>query len=294
MTRSAPSQGRFASGLSSLIGPYAALVCDIWGVVHDGLHVFPEAAECLARTRAGGRPVLLLSNSPRPSDGVLAQLDALGLDRGAYDGVVTSGDATRAAIASGRFGRHFYFLGPDRDRPLLDGVPLEEVALDSADFLLVTGLLDDETETPRDYAPLLGQALERGLPLICANPDIVVHRGDTRLWCAGALAGLYAEMGGTAHLFGKPHSPIYELCRERLSALLGRPVPSREVLAVGDGIETDILGSERAGMDAVLIASGIHRDALLDADKRLLPDALNEACARAGAHPIAVLPVLRW
>jgi HAD superfamily hydrolase (TIGR01459 family) len=284
-----------AGGLSPLLPRYGAVICDIWGVVHDGLAVFPEAADCLKRVRASGRPVVLVSNSPRRSDGVIRQLGQLGLDPDTYDAVVTSGDATRAAIAEGRFGRRYHFVGPERDRPLVEGLALTEAAaVEDADFVLATGLVDDRAETPAYYAPLLDRALARDLPLVCANPDIVVMQGDQRLWCAGALAADYHARGGKAHLFGKPHAPIYRMCRERLAVLSGGDVAPETVLAIGDGIETDIAGAGRAGMASVLIASGIHRDDLLGADGAPSVAAAARACAEAGARPVAVMSKLAW
>jgi HAD superfamily hydrolase (TIGR01459 family) len=295
MSLSDPPPIAVAGGLSPLLSPYAAVICDIWGVVHDGLAVFPEAADCLRRVRGSGRPVVLVSNSPRRSDGVVRQLGGLGLDPDIYDAVVTSGDATRAAIAEGRFGRRYYFVGPDRDRPLVEGLALTEAtAVDDADFVLATGLVDDHAETPAHYAPLLETALARGLPLVCANPDIVVMQGDRRLWCAGALAADYRALGGAAHLFGKPHPPIYRMCQHRLATLRRGEVAAQAVLAIGDGIETDIAGAGRAGMASVLIASGIHRDDLLAADGAPSVAAAARACAKAGARPIAVMPKLAW
>lgn len=295
MSLTDPPPIAFADGLSSLLPSYAAVICDIWGVVHDGLAVFPEAADCLKRVRAAGRPVVLVSNSPRRSDGVVRQLAQLGLDPDTYDAVVTSGDTTRAAIAEGRFGTRYYFVGPERDRPLVADLALvEEGVVEDADFVLATGLVDDHAEMPAHYAPLLDRALARNLPLVCANPDIVVMQGDQRLWCAGALAADYRARGGAAHLFGKPHPPIYALCRERLAALGVGDVAPERVLAIGDGIETDIAGAGRAGMASVLIASGIHRDDLLGADGTPSVTAAARACAKVGARPIAVMPKLAW
>jgi HAD superfamily hydrolase (TIGR01459 family) len=211
----------------------------------------------MARFRAERGPVLLLSNAPRPGASVVEMLDRLAVPREAYDGILTSGDATRAEMAR-RPGQAFHFLGPDRDREVWAGLDVRETDIAGADFVLCTGLFDDEREGPEDYAGRFAAMRRRDLPMICANPDIKVSRGAKLIWCAGALATAYEAMGGAVVYFGKPHPPIYSLALERLAGLAGRAVDPARILAVGDGLKTDILGANRAGIDALLVTSGIH------------------------------------
>ncbi len=231
---------------------YQALLCDIWGVLHNGVAAYDGIVDTLTRFRAAGGRVLLLSNAPRPGVGIPAQLEKMGIPGEAYDDVLTSGDATHASISTGKFGDKFWHMGPERDWLLFEGLPLEQSDQDLADFILCTGLFDDETETPDDYAELLAKLKERDLDLVCANPDIVVDRGEKRVYCGGAIAAAYTEIGGRSHYFGKPHAPIYNLARECLSDL-----SDDQILAVGDGLLTDIKGANDQGIDALFITGGI-------------------------------------
>ncbi|MCE1234879.1 MAG: TIGR01459 family HAD-type hydrolase [Hyphomicrobiales bacterium] len=244
-------------GLSALAGDYDALLCDVWGVVHDGVAAFPAACEALTKFRAGGGRVVLLTNAPRPSDPIRAQLAELGVPASAYDDVLTSGDVTRE-ILMGRPERAILHLGPARDLSLYDALPIELVDDDRAELVVATGLLDDDVETPVDYRVRLAALARRRLPLVCANPDIVVDRGAKRVWCAGALARVYEELGGEAILIGKPYPPVYEEARLRLAELCGRPFAGLKVLAVGDGLPTDIRGAYGQRLDALFITAGIH------------------------------------
>jgi HAD superfamily hydrolase (TIGR01459 family) len=259
---------RELAGLSRLAGDYDVLFCDIWGVIHDGAHAFAPACEALARWRESIGPVILISNSPRPFEGVAAQLDELGAPRAAWTGIVTSGDASRALIAE-RSPGPVYRIGPQRDDPLFEGLGLVFSDLDSAAFIACSGLTDDEVETPEDYRDLLTRAAARDLPMICANPDIVVQRGPRLIYCAGALAQLYEELGGRVITAGKPHAPIYAMARDAADLGLGRPADRRRILVVGDGLATDIVGANRQGLDALLIGSGIHGAELVDQAGRL-------------------------
>ena len=211
------------AGLSRISADYRALLCDVWGVIHNGIAHFPAAATALKNFRAGGGHVLLVSNAPRPNAVVVDQLDRFGVPREAYDGVLTSGDVAREFLAA-RPGLKVLPIGPERDNPIYDGLPIELVREDDAGFVACTGLLDDDTETPDDYAAQLRRLAERRLPMLCINPDIVVERGDRLLWCAGALAERYAALGGEVVMVGKPHAPIYRTALARLSALR-RPKP---------------------------------------------------------------------
>ncbi len=195
------------ASLDVLSGRYSTLLCDVWGVVHNGETHFPAATEALRRARAAGLVVVLITNSPRRSADVIVQMRGLGVPDEAFDRVVSSGDVTRDLIAEGP--RRIFHLGPDRDANIYDGLDVEPVEEFEAQAVVCTGLFDDEAETPEDYAELLHRLRARNLPFICANPDIVVERGERLIWCAGALARDYAQMGGRTLIAGKPHAPIY-------------------------------------------------------------------------------------
>jgi HAD superfamily hydrolase (TIGR01459 family) len=253
---------KVVSGLADLAERYDLLLCDVWGVVHNGREAFPAACEALARFRAAGGEVVLISNAPRPAAGVVAQLDALGVPREAVSLVVTSGDATRKLLAA-RAPGPAWKIGPDRDDPLYDGLGLAFSDLEEAAFIACTGPFDDERETPEDYRERFYRAIERGLPMICANPDIVVQRGEKLIYCGGALAQLYEAMEGQVLMAGKPHAAIYELALAEAAALKDRPVDVRRVLCVGDGPRTDLRGANAQGLDALFIAAGIHGQEIL-------------------------------
>ena len=243
---------RRIAGLRELRATYDALLCDVWGVLHDGLASFPPAVDALRRFRAEGGRVVLVTNAPRPWPSISDQLSRLGVDEDAYDAVVSSGDVTREIIGA-RPGTRVYHLGPDRDLPFYEGLDIALVGEAEADLVSCTGLVDDARETPEDYRALLTRLAARRLDMVCANPDIVVHRGPDLVYCAGALARLYAELGGRAVLAGKPHAPIYEAARRKLEAL-----GARSILAVGDGLPTDIRGAVENGFDALFVTAGIH------------------------------------
>ena len=260
--------------LSSLaeIGPqYDALYGDLWGCLHDGKRPFPAAVAALQAFRAGGGKVLLLTNAPRPKPSVVKQLNAIGVPQDCYDEVVSSGDAAQYALLTGAVGRRIYHVGPEKDRVFFTELssdlaavaareaPVTLVPLAMAEGLVVTGLVDDMTETPDDYRAMLLLAKTNGLKLLCANPDIVVDFGDKRLYCAGALAQAYEAMGGETLYFGKPHPPIYDLARRRLAALPGAP-DDPQILCIGDGIGTDVQGAMGEGLDCVFVTGGIAAD----------------------------------
>jgi HAD superfamily hydrolase (TIGR01459 family) len=244
-------------GLSDLIDHYDVLLSDVWGVIHNGRESFPAACAALARWRAERGPVILISNSPRPSADVVAQLDALGVPRDSWSAFVTSGDATRLLLAE-RAPGPAWRLGPDRDAPLYEGLGLSFESLDKAAFIACTGPIDDETEGPGDYQDRFEDAAARGLEMVCANPDIVVQRGDRLIYCGGALAQLYETLGGKVVMAGKPHAPIYELCVAQAERLTGGPVARSRMLCIGDGVATDVKGANAQGLDVLFIAAGIH------------------------------------
>ncbi len=250
------------SGFSEIAPNYNALLCDAWGVLHNGVTLFPGVEEALVRFRQKHGPVLILTNAPRPSAIIPAQLDRLGLSREAYDGVVTSGDAVRAQVEKS-VGQKIFRLGPDKDDPLYEGLSLDFVAIEQARIIICTGLIDDQRETPEDYREMLMEAARRKVKMICANPDIVVRWGDRLVYCAGALAQLYDELGGEVIHGGKPHTPIYDQAMARLKmlpAMQGSIIDKSRILAIGDSLATDIAGANAQSVDALYIfgGGGIH------------------------------------
>ena len=259
------------AGLSEIASDYDILLCDVWGVIHNGRESWPEACEALARFNLEGGQVVLISNSPRPASDVIAQLDHLGVPRASWQAFVTSGDATRAELSKLAPGP-VWIIGPERDNILYEGLGLTQAtSAEDAAFLSVTGLLDDETETPEDYRERLRPAAARGLELICANPDRIVQRGDKIIYCGGAVADVYEELGGRVTMAGKPYSPIYALALAEAEKLLGRPVDRSRVLCIGDGVITDVLGAAQQALDCLFIAQGIHGDAAKGEDGRIDP-----------------------
>jgi HAD superfamily hydrolase (TIGR01459 family) len=245
-------------GLSALAPRYDLILSDVWGVLHNGLVAFAPASEALTRFRAGGGWVVLVSNAPRPGSGVAEQLDRVGVPRTAWDGIITSGDLTRAAVIE-RQGQVVHHLGPRRDLGIFEGLDVQFGDVDAADYVVCSGFRNDETETVEDFRGSLERMRERDLWMICANPDLVVERGDRLVPCAGAIALAYEDIGGGVFYAGKPHRPVYEAALA-LGAKLrgGEPVPLRRVLAVGDAMRTDIAGAAAFGIDALFVARGIH------------------------------------
>lgn len=254
--------------LADLTGRYDAVFCDLWGCLHNGKAAFPAAVAALQNFRTTGGKVVLLTNAPRPKSSVIKQLDGLGVPRDAYDLVVTSGDAAQMGMLSGAVGRKVHFIGAPKDEVFFTDFaedlatyaatqpPITLVPLNEAEGIVCTGLFDDLTETPDNYRATLLMAKTLGLPMLCANPDIVVDLGDTRLYCAGALAQAYEQMGGTALYFGKPHPPIYDLARRRLAEAGVQADP--QILCIGDGISTDIQGGGSEGLDTLFITGGLE------------------------------------
>lgn len=253
------------ASLAQIARRYDAVFCDLWGCLHNGKTPFPEAVAALQAYRKGGGKVLLLTNAPRPKASIVKQLDAMGVPRDAWDEVVSSGDATQYAVFSGAYSR-VAFIGALKDEPFFTDFPddlkptaVTRTSIEDAEVVICTGLAQDLTETPEDYKLPLMQAKNAGLTMLCANPDIIVDYGDTRLYCAGALAEAYEKMGGKTMYFGKPHPPIYDLARRRLAALGGGRSP--QVLCIGDGIGTDIQGGMSEGLDTLFVTGGISAEA---------------------------------
>ena len=274
-----------------LVGQYDAVLCDVWGVLHDGISVFPGAPEALLELRASGMVVVLLTNMPRPSSTVPAALARLGFPDDAWDAIVTSGDAIRSELAR-RAPGPVLRLGREVDRALWEGLGLEFVEdLGSARFLAIARLRD-HAESPDAYATILRDARDRDLELLCANPDVQIMSAGQLRWCAGAVAEAYTAIGGRVVQAGKPHAAIYDRAFEVVDALAGRAIPRERILAIGDGTATDLLGANRQGLDAVFIASGIHGVSLLDGEEVALPRA-QQALAGAGVSATYVMPRLR-
>ena len=278
------------ASLKDISARYAAIFCDVWGVLHNGVDYFPAASAALAEARQSGVPVILITNAPRRSDSVVDQMAAIGVPASAWDRIVTSGDVTRALISEGP--RRVFHLGPERDLTLYEGLDVEIVEEFEASSVVCTGFFDDEIETPDDYGEMLRQFRAKNLPFICANPDIVVERGDRLIWCAGALARDYAQLGGRTLIAGKPHGPIYAAALKVAGQMLGREVARSEVLAIGDGMLTDIKGAADNGIDVLYISGGIHARDYGHPDEPQ-PELLGRFLAKHGFMPVATLPKLR-
>ncbi|MFI4972132.1 MAG: TIGR01459 family HAD-type hydrolase [Hyphomicrobiales bacterium] len=277
---------------STLVPDYDALLCDVWGVVHNGIAAFPHACDALMRARARGAVVILITNAPRQSEVVARQLDKLHVPVETYDGIVSSGDVTRTVIEA-RPGQSVCHIGPERDRSIFTGVDVRLAPLERADYVVCSGLDNDDVETPQDYRARLETMLARKLFMVCANPDVVVERGDRLVYCAGVIADLYATMGGEVLYAGKPYRPIYDLALAKAQAAAGRKVAASRVLAIGDSVRTDLKGARTIGVDFLFVTSGIHAEEL---GGRARPDnkALNATFAAAGGRPKAVMRELVW
>lgn len=245
------------SGLSEIADDYRYILCDVWGVVHNGLNAHSAAVDALIRFKASGGRVLLITNAPRPAAKVVEQLRRLGVDPGAYDDIVSSGDVARAFL-SARPGARIFHLGPDRDLPIYEGLGNPIVGEDAATIISCTGLFDDTVETPDDYADRLERLANRGLPMLCVNPDKVVERGDQLVWCAGALAERYAAFGGKTVIIGKPYAEIYDAALDRLARIVECGIARESVLAIGDGAATDLRGAYDQAIDILFVTDGIH------------------------------------
>ena len=285
MTTSEPNIPILPS-ISTIASRYDAWLCDVWGVMHNGVHAFEAAVGACRSFRQQGGTVLLLTNAPRPDSAVATQLDGFGVARDAYDGIVTSGDLTRHLI-SARPDRLFH-LGPARDLGIFSGLDLNFADEQTADVLVCTGLLDDNVDTPATYTERFQRFVDRGAPMICANPDLTVERGERLVYCAGSLAAEYERLGGEVIYAGKPHLPIYDLALSRLTELRGGDVRRERILAIGDGMRTDMRGAVNADLDSVFIASAIHVTAPLDDAQ------LKTLFADSKKQPVAAMSALAW
>lgn len=273
--------------IAPLAAETAGWLVDIWGVMHNGVRPFAAACEACERFRQQGGLIMLLSNSPRLREAVAAQLDRIGVPRASWDVIVSSGDVARSLIAA-YSGRAIVHLGPERDLGIFSGIGVERVGPDRAEAIVCTGLFDDERETPDDYAETLAVCAARELTMICANPDIAVERGGRLVWCAGALAREYERLGGSVHYAGKPYLPIYELAFATLETLRpGSAAPAR-LLAIGDGVNTDIAGAAAVKVRSVFVSSGLHVTEGLDAA------ALEKLFPPGTPRPVAAMTGLAW
>ena len=282
----------FTRHFSVLVRDYDVVFCDVWGVVHNGAAATVESCDALIRYRRQGGTVVLITNAPRPGDVVKGFLDRLEVPRESYDDIVSSGDVTRALVAA-RAGQSVFHVGPARDLPIFDGLGISIVSMERADFTVCSGLFDDTIETPQDYADLIGQMRERRLLMVCANPDLVVERGEHLVYCAGAIADLYAAAGGEVLYAGKPYRPIYEQALATARRLRGHAPDPGRVLAIGDSVRTDLRGAAAFGIDCLFVTAGIHAEEL---GGRENPDTatLGEIFAAAGLYPTAVMRRLEW
>ncbi len=243
------------AGLSALASRYDVIFCDVWGVLHNGVSAWPTAHEALVKFRENGGTVVLLSNAPRPAAAVVAMLARLGVPREAFDAVVTSGDVTRLELDRKHIVR-LHHIGPERDLDLFDGLDL--IGPDEADIVVVTGLDDDDVETPEDYREKLQALAARNVDLVCANPDRVVEKGGQLIWCAGALADVYEEHGGHVLHIGKPFPIVYEQALRTALEIRGKVTPKTRILAIGDSMITDVAGANTFGIDCLFMTGGIH------------------------------------
>jgi HAD superfamily hydrolase (TIGR01459 family) len=280
---------RFVERLSHLVDGVEVILSDIWGVVHNGLESFPEACEALHTYRQRGGTVILITNAPRPADSVQRQLRKLGVADETYDAIVSSGDLTRNFVAD-HPGKKMFWLGPDRDSSIHRGLDAVMAPLEQADYIVCTGLFDDETESAEDYRAMMLQAREHKLPLVCANPDIVVERGDRLIYCAGAIAELYRELGGEVIFYGKPHRPIYQRAMALAAERRGQPTSLDRVLAIGDSVRTDLTGALGFGVDCLFLTRGIHSEEFEGIDQ-LDPASVKELF---GHPPRALMRELKW
>ena len=282
------------NGISSLVPNYDLFLCDVWGVVHNGETAYPDAVDALRRARAAGVTVLLITNAPRPGAVIERQIAHYAVPRDCYDTVVASGDVARDELRR-RPGAKVFHLGPERDLPNYEGLDLTLVDFAQAEVVVCTGYFNDDVETPEDYAGMLAEIRERDLPFICANPDIVVERGNRLIWCAGALARDYEKIGGKVVYAGKPYAPIYDLALARAKEIRNAEVARPRVLAIGDGVRTDLKGAVEQGFDCVFVAAGIHA-AEIDLSAGGSPDAeaSERVFAEAGAPPKALIWRLSW
>jgi HAD superfamily hydrolase (TIGR01459 family) len=278
-------QPRLLTHFADIAPRYDALICDIWGVLHNGATAFSAACDALKHFRDRHGRVVLLTNAPRPAKDLEEQFRRFGVPLDCFDAIVTSGEAAREDLARRSTSARLavLHLGPERDRNVFEGLNVDLTDQAQAELVLCTGLYNDDRETPEDYADMLAGLRQRGLVMLCANPDLVVQRGGQLVYCAGALAQAYERIGGTVVYYGKPHRPIYDAA---LVALKG----ASRTLAIGDGLHTDIRGANGVGIDALFIADGIHGEDVAEFTERHIAELL----AETGVHAVAAMRALVW
>jgi HAD superfamily hydrolase (TIGR01459 family) len=278
------------SGIRDLAKSSDAWLVDVWGVMHNGAVAFQAAVEACTEFRKSGGYVVLLTNAPRPGPAVVHQISRIGVPQSAYNAVLSSGDVTRGLVTEWR-DKRIHHLGPERDRGIFEGIDLNYATSIEADIVVVTGFLDDETETPDDYTTTLKSLQRRNIAMLCANPDLRAERGSKLVYCAGALAQAYEKFGGDVVYAGKPHLPIYELAMGMIESGRGEPTPKERILAIGDGLETDIAGAASAGLRSVFVASGLH----LEQGEKLSAESVEALFAdRPSMRPVAAMQSLTW
>lgn len=266
------------SSLADVSDQYDAVLCDVWGCFHNGVEPYAAAAAALAAFRKAGKTSVLLTNAPRPEASVLVQLRAMNAPEAAWDAIASSGGAAREAVRSGGWGKKVLHIGAaGRDDAIFDGAGVERVRIEDAETIVCTGLRDDRTETPTDYYDELSEGVLRGLPFLCANPDLIVDVGDARRFCAGALAESYREKGGNVTEYGKPHPQIYDYARGAITDAAGKLISDDRILCIGDGIRTDVQGAIAEGLDCLFVSGGL-------AAEECGPDAENPVQAMLDAY----------
>lgn len=278
--------------VSAIADRYDAIISDVWGVLHNGIKITEPANHCLQQLRKRGLAVSMLTNAPRPPADIITFIEHLGGTQNAWTGFVSSGGVTRQLVAE-RGDRPFLHIGPDRDRSLFTGLTARETTLADADYVLCSGLVDDETETAETYRPDLEHMLKRNLEMICANPDIVVERGHRLIPCGGAIADLYERMGGKVLWVGKPHPLVYDVAKAEIEKTLGRPVDKSRILGIGDALRTDVAGAINYGIDCLMVLDGIH-SAELGAGRDFSPGAINAFLTKAGVRPAYTTRLLTY
>jgi len=285
----AASEISVITSIADVNAPARVWLADIWGVIHNGVRPFMPATEACRKFREVGGTVILLSNAPRPGEAAAAQLDRIGVPRAAWDAIVSSGDLSRELIRAAGW-RAICHIGPERDLGLYEGLDVRHVSPDTAQGAVCTGLVDDERETPEDYRSVLAACARRGLQMVCANPDLTVERGNKIVYCAGAIAGAYEALGGVVTYAGKPHLPIYDMALNVAKLLCGGAVEKEQLLAIGDGVRTDIAGAAAFGIRSVFVASGVHVEAGRTLDAALLGKMFPDPKGR----PVAAMYGLAW
>ncbi len=287
-----------ASGVSEFVSKYEAFIIDLWGVIHDGVSLYSGVIDCLQKISDTGKPYLMLTNAPRRAVAVAKSMELMGMPKTLKHTIISSGEATRLGLEERRdpwfegVGKAFLHIGPERDDGLFENLDMYRVpSVEQADLIVNTGPWGDN-ETVTDYENILQQGAVKGIKMVCANPDLEVIRGGSRIICAGALAKRYEQMGGDVLYYGKPHKPIYDICLYQLGS------PNLEkVLAIGDSLATDISGAVGVGIDSILVVGGIHGEEFMEQNakgKDAIERRITSVCARAGHFPIAAINSFNW